>query len=290
MADEPSMILVPAYEYPAPGVWDPLVMLARQAPPGGVVVVANPENGPGYDVEAATYRPRDDNYVQAVAALRRARATVIGYVYDCYGDTNPPEAENCPRSTTVEDDIARWFSTYDVDGIFIDQASHTDAARGARLVSVIRRLKPGAMVVFNPGTLPSEEFMEATDPAVVVLQEQVFRRFKTWPPTGWVRDRADGRVSIPARRLGIIAHTPRNGEADVDLLVDVASRHSIGCVYAHHAKGPIYNELSTFLLPLGGRLWGVSFSSGPVQQLYARARFASSQLFGRSRTRGTGVG
>ncbi|WNB86702.1 spherulation-specific family 4 protein [Cellulomonas sp. ATA003] len=255
MADEPTEILVPAYEYPAPGVWDPLISLAHRAPRGAVVVIANPDNGPGYDPDTRAYRPTDHNYVRSIADLKKARATVIGYVHDCYGNTNPPEAESCPRLTKIEDDIARWFEVYDVEGIFIDEASHTDVERGAWLTSVVRSHRPDAVVVFNPGTLPSEEFMAATDPATVVLQEQAYRPFGRWPTRGWVKDREDGVRTVPARRLGIIAHSPRNGEADVDLLLDVARRYGIGSVYPHHAKGPIYNQLSMFLPMLGRRLW-----------------------------------
>jgi hypothetical protein len=134
--------------------------------------------------------------------------------------------------------------------------------------------------VFNPGTLPSEEFMAATDPAAVVLQEQTYRRFGTWPTRGWVKERANGELSVPARRLGIIAHTPRNGEADVDVLLDVARRHAIGLVYAHHAKGPNYNQLSTFLLPLGQRLWPPSLPYRLARRLSAAVRRPPSAVPG----------
>lgn len=79
--------------------------------------------------------------------------------------------------------------------------------------------------------------MSETDPAVVVVREQTIDHFRTWPPAGWVRDREAGDLSIPARRLAIIAHTAHGGTADVEMLVDVARCYSIGSVYAHDAVG-----------------------------------------------------
>jgi hypothetical protein len=279
MVREPSGILVPAYDYPGEGVWDPLINVATYTLPGRLVVVANPESGPGYNSKTGAYRPPDANYVRSIAALRSVCATVIGYVHDCYGNTNPLNAANCPRVTDIVADIKRWFEIYKVDGIFIDQTSATDLARGAWLTSVVRGRKTDAIIVFNPGRIPSLEFMEATDPAIVVVQEQTFGKFKNWPPDGWVADRATGDLSIPARRLAIIGHTPQHGEADVDLLVDVAGRYTIGWVYANHANGPDIPALSPGLVPHGQRLCRLQSPFGLPCRIYTRPLCAASQLF-----------
>jgi hypothetical protein len=284
MAREPSGILVPAYDYPAVGVWDPLLTVANYTLPGRLVVVANPDSGPGYDHEAGAYLEPDANYVRSIARLRGVCATVIGYVHDCYGDTNPPGADNCPRVTDIADDIERWFEIYKVNGIFIDQTSPTDHDRGEWLISVVQSFKNDAMIVFNAGTIPSLEFMEATEPAVVVVQEQTFDHFESWPPPGWVRDRATGDLSIPARRLAIIGHTPHHGLADVDLLVELAREFNIGWVYANHANGSDYNALSTFLLPLGQRICRIQSRFGLPCRIYTRPLCVASQLFERIRS------
>jgi hypothetical protein len=174
---------------------------------GGLIVVANPDSGLGYDTASQTYLPRDPNYQNAIQALRSKCAIVVGYVHDCYGNTNPPTASNCPRSTDITADIDRWFSIYDIDGIFIDQVLDTDLSRAASLVAAVRSHRNDAVVVLNPGRLPSIDFMRTTDPAIVVIQEQAFAQYGSWPPDGWVRDRATGAASIADGRLAIIAHT-----------------------------------------------------------------------------------
>lgn len=253
MAREPSGILVPAYVYPSDGAWDALLDAGRTMMLGGLIVVANPGDGPGYDKTAEAYLPADPNYVRSIDALRNVCATVIGYVHDCYGNTNPPTASNCPRRTDIVDDIRRWFAIYEVDGIFIDQASRTDTSRAASLVATVRNHRRDATVVLNPGSIPSIEFMEATDPAIVVIQEQEFAKYEAWPPDGWVKDRASGEASIGARRIALIAHTPTTA-TDVDHLLEVADEHAIGWIHGQHTVGPVYNVLSSQLPLIARRL------------------------------------
>jgi Spherulation-specific family 4 len=255
MAREPSGILVPAYVYPSDGAWDVLLDVGRTMMLGGLIVIANPHNGPGYDDTAKVYLPTDPNYVSSIASLRRMCASVIGYVHDCYGNTNPPGASNCPRTTNVIADIGRWFNAYGVDGIFIDQVSRNDVSRAASLVAAVRSHRSDAIVVLNPGNIPSSEFMEATSPAIVVIQEQAFAKYgdDAWPPTEWVRDRQTGNITIPGHRLAIIAHTPTS-PTDVDLLVDVASQYVIRWIYGQHTVGSDYNELSIHLPSIARRL------------------------------------
>lgn len=285
MAREPSGILVPAYDYPGEGVWDPLLSVANYTMPGRLVVVANPDSGPGYDHDAEVYLEPDTNYVRAIARLRSVCATVIGYVHDCYGETDPVGAANCPRLTDIAQDIERWFEIYKVDGIFIDQTSPTNHDRGEWLISVVQSFKSDALIVLNTGTIPSLEFMEATEPAVVIVQEQTFDHFGNWPPPGWVRDRAaNDDPSIPARRLAIIGHTPVHGLADVDLLVELAREFKIGWVYANHANGSDYNALSTFLLPLGQRICRIQSRFGLPCRIYTRPLCTASQLLKRIRS------
>jgi hypothetical protein len=138
MAREPSGILVPAYVYPNDGAWDVLLDVGSTMMLGGLIVIVNPDNGPGYDDIDKVYLPTDSNYVSSIASLRRTCTSVIGYVHDCYGNTNPPGASNCPRATDIRADIGRWFNAYGVDGIFIDQVSDTDVSRAASLVAAVR--------------------------------------------------------------------------------------------------------------------------------------------------------
>jgi hypothetical protein len=112
-----------------------------------------------------------------------------------------------------------------------------------------------AIVVLNPGKIPSSEFMEATSPAIVVIQEQAFAKYgdNAWPPVKWVRDRKMGIITVPSRRLAIIGHTPTS-PTDVDLLSDVASQYVIRWIYGQHTVGSDYNELSIYLPSITRRL------------------------------------
>lgn len=243
MAREPSGILVPAYVYPSTGAWKSLLDAGNAMMLGGLIVVANPDNGPGISA--------DSDYVSSIGALRDICTIVVGYVHDCYNNTGT--TTNCPRPTDIADDIDRWFSIYEIDGIFIDEVLGSDIPRATSLVAAVRAHSNDAIVVLNPGSIPPREFMEATDPAIVVIQEQKFAAYETWPPDGWVKDRAAGDVSIGAHRLAIIAHTQTTA-TDVDNLIEVAGQYAIGWIYGQHAVGPNYNVLSTQLPLIAQRL------------------------------------
>jgi hypothetical protein len=235
MEREPFGLLVPAYVDPGVVHWDVLLAVGRKLQKG-LITVANPSSGPGDP-------PPNQDYVKAIRALHNRCASVIGYVHDSYG-TNP----------NVFDDMDEWFSLYDVDGIFIDQASHTDQQRTATLLDHVRGDHADRIIVLNPGTIPSQEFVEAADPALVVIQEQAAAVYEgNWPPAGWVRDRADSNDSISADRLAVIAHTAPSA-SDVEALIEVAATYRLGWVFVQNTPGPIYNKFSTWLPTLGNRL------------------------------------
>lgn len=260
MAKEPFGILVPPYVWPTGGAWDALPAVGRQFAPGRMIVIANNRNGPGY--LPGGYVPAEADWVEAIAALRRVCVSVVGYVHDCYANRKG-DSETCPRSKytpkTMFDDIDRWFSTYRINGIFIDEVAcddATDPERAQSFVNAVRGHRSSALVVLNPGKVPPEEFMTATDPALVVVQEGEFALYQgtDWPPDGWLKDRrTTRRPAIPARRLCIIAHTP-TGADDIERLLDVAERYKIGFVYGQHTNGPSYAQVSRYLETIRERI------------------------------------
>jgi hypothetical protein len=152
------------------------------------------------------------------------------------------------------DDVDRWFDTYGVDGIFVDQLLPDRVDHAERLVQQVLSRRSDAIVVLNPGSIPPEDFMERTHPAIVVIQEQAFAQYgEAWPPNGWVKDRAMGATSIAATRLAIIAHTLPNQE-DVDALIGKATQYNIGWIYAQDTMGSVYNTFSIHLRYLAERL------------------------------------
>jgi hypothetical protein len=248
MPQQPSGVLVPAYVYPQPGpppAWDVLTEVGRTLMLGGLMVVANHDDG--------HFDAVDQNYANAIEALRNICTPVLGYVHDCYDNTKTDD--NCPRTTGIMDDVARWFNTYGVDGIFIDQILRERVGHAQTLVQGVLNRRSDATIVLNPGSIPSEDFMTKTHPAIVVIQEQAFAEYgDAWPPDGWVRDRAmGGATSIAANRIAIIAHTLPNQE-DVDLLIAKAAQYNIGWIYAQHTTGSVYDPFSIHLRYLAERL------------------------------------
>jgi hypothetical protein len=219
----------------------------------GLIVVANPESGPGYDPDTGTYRDPDPNYVDAMGSIRAHCSLVLGYVHDCYANTST-DASTCPRVTNIFDDVDRWLQAYTIDGLFVDQTSATDLDRAEELVSEILQRRPGAVVVLNPGSTPSREFMSRTEPAIVVIQEDEFSDYSTWPGEQWVSDRENAtNPTPPADRLAIIGHTP-SPTGGLDALCEAASRYQIRWIHAQHTVGSVYNEFSTFIPTVAERL------------------------------------
>jgi hypothetical protein len=257
MATEPSGILVPAYVIPTPGAWQPVLDVASAMMLGGLIVVANDGNGPGYNENTHTYDPPSQDYINVIDALHRQCALVVGYVFDCWANTNPPNASNCPRSHEITADIDRWFGIgYDIDGIFIDQVLDTDLSRAVSLITAVRSHRSDAVVVLNPGRLPAIEFMYATDPAIVVIQERPFAAYNSWPPAGWVQDRAAGNFGDPPisdDRLAIIANTDSvNPNTNLELLIQKANQYAIKWIYGQDADN--YNMFSILLPEMARRL------------------------------------
>jgi hypothetical protein len=158
--------LMPAYLHPPQ-----LLALARR-PALPRYVVVNPDSGPG---PAA----RED-YRRAIAALRAAGARVLGYVPTGWGARPLADARG---------DIARYRDWYGVDGVFLDEAAHTELS--LPYYAALAAHADGTVVV-NPGVVPARAYFDVAD--VVVTYEgpidgyaEGLRRMPAWvralPPT-----------------------------------------------------------------------------------------------------------
>ncbi|MCB9316119.1 MAG: spherulation-specific family 4 protein [Lewinellaceae bacterium] len=156
-------IIVPAYIYPSgfanPGEqnnpdWTRLVA-AAQVLGDRLVVIANPSNGPGTSADA--------NYTAAINSIRAAGGKVIGYVFTCLADTYTGDPSNLCYSRDLSDmhtDVDRWYSIYNIDGIFLDQAS-PDAAHVQwyqNFQAYVRGKSSTALVCQNFGVQPNSNF------------------------------------------------------------------------------------------------------------------------------------
>lgn len=160
-------LAIPSYFDPnnAGVLWD---QLTNAAPRVGLAII-NPNSGPGASPDPA--------YLATVQQAQRQGVITLGYVATNYGRRS---------LASVRSEIQRYFNWYGVNGIFLDEAatSCTKKSYYLRLYTYIKRLKPGAYVVLNPGIDPGECYMKAAD--IVVNFEDSFSAYQDWTPAPWV--------------------------------------------------------------------------------------------------------
>jgi serine/threonine protein kinase len=171
-ADTPPRLrlLVPAYFYPAgEGLkhWDRLL----EAPdPTSVVVIANPDSGPG--------KVTDPNFVRVIERARQKGFMVIGYVSTVYAKRPIEE---------VKADIDRWVLFYPgVRGMFFDEQA--SAAEPISYYEAVyrhaRKERRLDLVINNPGTICAEEYLARPAADVECLVESG-KEFGSYHPPPW---------------------------------------------------------------------------------------------------------
>jgi hypothetical protein len=163
-------LLVPAYFYPAgegQAQWDRLL---ESPDPAAVVIIANPDSGPG--------KVADSNFARVIDRARQKGFLVIGYVSTRYAAR--PLGE-------VKDDIDRWLRFYPgVRGMFVDeQASSADPiSYYVALYEYARKERGLALVINNPGTTCAEEYLVRPAADVECLVESG-KEFSSFQPPAW---------------------------------------------------------------------------------------------------------
>ncbi|MFK7963162.1 MAG: spherulation-specific family 4 protein [Burkholderiaceae bacterium] len=156
---EPSKLelLVPAYFYPGTDDlhWPALNAAAGKVP---LTVIMNPASGPGEKADPA--------YVEAVAKVRAAGATVIGYVHISYGKRPMKQ---------VQADVELYRNLYEIDGIFLDEMASDSTPKSvsyqSQLISQIKADSPDWTVVGNPGVMPDAVHLGEQGADIVVSFE-----------------------------------------------------------------------------------------------------------------------
>ncbi|HVA32676.1 MAG TPA: spherulation-specific family 4 protein [Candidatus Baltobacteraceae bacterium] len=103
-------VVVPLYVYPGK-IWRKAIAAKLAHPNVPMIFIVNVANGPGRKV--------DSTYVAYVEKAQKAGIDVLGYVYTQYGKRS---------QTTVEGQMAQWYSYYHTDGIFLDEMAPNDPA------------------------------------------------------------------------------------------------------------------------------------------------------------------
>lgn len=202
----PVGLLIPAYFDPGTDAtdWNRMAGAATQVP---LIAVMNPNSGPGKSL--------DSNYLAAVTALNAAGGRTIGYVHTSYGY----------RSLgAVEKDVAKYFSWYPVDGIFIDEMASVATSRNLKyykaLTAYIRSLAPSALIVANPGTAFDQAFSTAGVANVYIDCEDTEANVDATAQTGW-------ELTQPATAFAEVAVQSGNDAQEATFL---AGRH-LGWLY-----------------------------------------------------------
>lgn len=177
------------------------------APNVGLAII-NPDSGPGVSQLL--------DYVLQRLTSRAVGISLVGYVPTQYGARSAAE---------VKADIDKYFSWYDVDGIFLDEVPSDDCgaqAYYADLNSYIKsRGRAAALTVLNPGMATRECFMSTGD--IVVTFEGSYTEYVTWSTAGW-------ESRYPASRFWHIVHSAPT-EADMLDAMSLSKRRHAGWIY-----------------------------------------------------------
>lgn len=205
-------IYVPSYVYPcvntAGCAWDVFKATAT-------LVIINPNSGPG-----TTSNPDYVNLVNTVKTGTSKVKIVLGYVSTNYGTR---------ASSLVLADIDKYYSFYNVDGIFLDEGSTSCASATIALYKSYDarvKSKPGlGYTVLNWGTYGSQCYLTGTHIDNYVTFEDVFANYNSvGAPPAWVN-------SYDSSRFWNILHTAPNNAASVTTAVATAKSRNVGQVY-----------------------------------------------------------
>ncbi|XP_024377279.1 uncharacterized protein [Physcomitrium patens] len=205
-------IYVPSYVYPCSGTagcaWDVFKT-------GATLVIINPASGPGTASNA--------DYVNLVNTVKAGSSTVkivLGYVSTNYGNRD---------SALVLADIDKYYSFYNVDGIFLDEGS-TDCTKTSVYKSYDTRVKSKAglgYTVLNWGVYGPECYLTSTHIDNYVNFENTFAQYTSAYASAvpsWVN-------KYDSSRFWNILHTAPNNATAVTQAVGTAKTRNVGQVY-----------------------------------------------------------
>jgi hypothetical protein len=208
-------LLVPAYIFPAGDgrkEWDRLIEAAAKVK---VVVIANPNSGPGAEANA--------DYYAIFSEASRAGVTLVGYVSIDFGKR---------AQADIEKDIQTWLELYpQIRGFFFDQqppdAKHVE--RFLKLRDLAKRKLPDALLITNPGIVCDEAYLAkgVSDVTCVFSNFMGFDRFEL----------PESFRSYDPSRFAAMPHDIPDVKT-MRTLVQEAIIKRIGYIYVSDAKQP----------------------------------------------------
>lgn len=174
----PMKIVVPAYwDEPPSSDWTK-VEQAAAALPNRVWAIANTWNGTPYDGPPAEF---NQAFYDEMVRLHAKTGKVFGYVDTLYMEHD---------LEGVKADILKWYESYPIDGIFVDQSQY-DAnpeweAYYKAVYDYAKSLDPNLVVMMNPGTQVVESYLvkdgqRAADAICVYEDPTGFQRYLAAP-------------------------------------------------------------------------------------------------------------
>lgn len=198
-------VLVPAY-FGAGAGWDSLNAAAERVP---LIAILNPNSGPGNAVNSG--------YAAAVKALRQSHGRVIGYVHTSYA-TRPVEQ--------VRTEIDRYYSFYELDGIFVDEMTNDSVADHLAyyqsLYAHVKAKDRSHIVIGNPGSRAPAAYV--TRPVVDTLVTFENRTgYDNYVPDPWTKTQ-------PAAALAHLCYSVANAQTASNY-VNLAVARNAGFIY-----------------------------------------------------------
>jgi Spherulation-specific family 4 len=172
-------LIIPLYTYPGVS-WSAIISAKEANPSVPMVVIINPDNGPGAS--------KDQNYVTGINNLRAAGVVVLGYDHTSWAGR--PLA-------TVEADINSYKSWYNVSGIFFDEMSNVPGNEG--YYSTLNKYADSLGLNFtvgNPGGPAPASYLGTLDVIVTYENQGV-------PNSTYLASMTKG---VPANHFAVIAY------------------------------------------------------------------------------------
>jgi hypothetical protein len=175
-------ILLPLYIYPnwydkKKYIWQQVTTAAKKV---SIVAIINPNNGPDR-------APPNVDYQQGIKDLRQAGVKMIGYVSSNYAKRD---------LQAVEADIDLYLQHFNVDGIFIDEATSTPdkISYYQQIYQYIKTRSPHSRppsaasynVIINPGVTVNEGYLSQQVADTIVIFENYQKAWENYRPPAYI--------------------------------------------------------------------------------------------------------
>lgn len=150
-----SGTIIPLYTYPTDPTWTTVTNLKVSHPNVPIIVIANPNSGPGIS--------QDGNFVNGINLLRAHGVIVVGYVPTHYGGRS---------LVSVERDISKYHSWYNVNGILFDEMSnHAGFENYYRTLNSYAKSLGLSHTIGNPGADVPSTYVGSVD-TIIIYENQ----------------------------------------------------------------------------------------------------------------------